>query len=122
MAKAAKARVFMNGRSQHVTIPAEFRFSTNEVYVQRDPQTGVVSLSESRCALRWPMFLECWMRPVRPTSFLSATSRSSGKSLALMDLLIASQAVATGAVLVSHDNAFRRLTSFLTVTDWATDI
>jgi antitoxin VapB len=46
MAQAAKARVFMNGRSQHVTIPAEYRFATNEVYIQRDAQTGVISLSE----------------------------------------------------------------------------
>lgn len=36
----------MNGRSQHVTIPAEFRFSTSEVYINRDPQSGVISLSE----------------------------------------------------------------------------
>lgn len=46
MATTTKARVFMNGRSQHVTIPAEYRFSTSEVYIQRDPQTGVISLSE----------------------------------------------------------------------------
>jgi antitoxin VapB len=46
MAHTARARVFMNGRSQHVTIPAEFRFSTDEVYVQRDPKSGGLSLSE----------------------------------------------------------------------------
>jgi virulence-associated protein VagC len=46
MALTAKARVFMNGRSQHVTIPAEFRFSTTEVYIDRDAQSGVISLSE----------------------------------------------------------------------------
>lgn len=46
MAQAAKARVFMSGRSQHVTIPAEFRFATDEVFVQRDPRSGVLSLSE----------------------------------------------------------------------------
>ncbi len=46
MAQASKARVFMSGRSQHVTIPAEFRFSTDEVYIKRDPKSGVLSLSE----------------------------------------------------------------------------
>jgi virulence-associated protein VagC len=46
MPGAAKARVFMSGRSQHVTIPAEYRFTTDEVYIQRDPQTGVLTLSE----------------------------------------------------------------------------
>ena len=46
MAHAAKARVFMSGRSQHVTIPAEFRFAADEVYIQRDVRSGVLSLSE----------------------------------------------------------------------------
>lgn len=41
----AKARVFMSGRSQHVTIPAEFRFNTDEVYVRRDPDSGDLILS-----------------------------------------------------------------------------
>lgn len=41
----AKARVFMSGRSQHVTIPAEFRFKTDEVTVRRDPKTGDLILS-----------------------------------------------------------------------------
>lgn len=43
--KVTRARVFMSGRSQHVTIPAEFRFTTNEVYVRRDPKTGDLILS-----------------------------------------------------------------------------
>ncbi len=41
-----KARVFRNGRSQAVRIPAEYRFKSSEVYIHRDPQSGVVSLSE----------------------------------------------------------------------------
>jgi antitoxin VapB len=47
MAHAAKARVFMSGRSQHVTIPAEYRFAGEEVYVRRDPQSGDLILSQS---------------------------------------------------------------------------
>ena len=46
MAQAAKSRVFMNGRSRHSTIPVEFRFSTDEVYIARDPKSGILSLSE----------------------------------------------------------------------------
>ena len=46
MRAEAKARVFMSGRSQHVTIPAEFRFTTDEVYIERDVQTGAIRLSE----------------------------------------------------------------------------
>jgi antitoxin VapB len=45
MQQTAKARVFMSGRSQHVTIPAEFRFNTNEVLVRRDPENGDLILS-----------------------------------------------------------------------------
>lgn len=39
------AKVFMNGRSQAVRLPAEFRFDTKEVFVHRDPATGDVVLS-----------------------------------------------------------------------------
>jgi antitoxin VapB len=46
MAKTAKARVFMSGRSQHVTIPAEYRFRSTEVSIRRDPRTGDLILSE----------------------------------------------------------------------------
>jgi antitoxin VapB len=47
MGKASKARVFMSGRSQAVRIPAEFRFTTDEVYVRRDPQSGDLILSQA---------------------------------------------------------------------------
>ena len=46
MANIAKARVFMSGRSQHVTIPAEFRFHSTAVSIRRDPGSGDVILSE----------------------------------------------------------------------------
>jgi antitoxin VapB len=46
MASVAKARVFMSGRSQHVTIPAEFRFRSSEVSIRRDPESGDIILSE----------------------------------------------------------------------------
>lgn len=41
-----KARVFMSGRSQHVTIPAAYRFRSSVVSIRRDPHTGDVILSE----------------------------------------------------------------------------
>jgi antitoxin VapB len=46
MANTSKARVFMSGRSQHVTIPAEFRFRSSEVSIRRDPESGDIILSE----------------------------------------------------------------------------
>jgi len=39
------AKVFQNGRSQAVRLPAAFRFDTKEVFVRRDPATGDVVLS-----------------------------------------------------------------------------
>lgn len=47
MEKVQKARVFRNGRSQAVRIPAQYRFHSDEVYVRRDPETGALTLSES---------------------------------------------------------------------------
>ena len=47
MAQTNRARVFMSGRSQAVRIPAEFRFTTDEVYIRRDKQSGDLILSQS---------------------------------------------------------------------------
>ena len=47
MAQTSKAKVFMSGRSQAVRIPAEYRLTTDEVYIRRDPQNGDLILSEA---------------------------------------------------------------------------
>jgi antitoxin VapB len=39
------AKLFMNGRSQAVRLPAEFRFEGDEVIIRRDQVTGDVVLS-----------------------------------------------------------------------------
>ncbi len=39
------AKVFMTGRSQAVRLPANFRFSTEEVFIRKDPATGDIILS-----------------------------------------------------------------------------
>jgi antitoxin VapB len=39
------AKLFKNGRSQAVRLPAEFRFEGDEVQIRRDPETGDVILS-----------------------------------------------------------------------------
>ena len=41
----AIAKLFANGRSQAVRLPAAFRFPGREVFVRRDPDTGDVILS-----------------------------------------------------------------------------
>lgn len=39
------AKLFQNGRSQAVRLPAEYRFEGSEVFVRRDPNNGDVILS-----------------------------------------------------------------------------
>ncbi|WP_370458771.1 antitoxin [Asaia sp. As-1742] len=39
------AKIFTNGRSQAVRLPASFRFEGTEVYIRRDEATGDVILS-----------------------------------------------------------------------------
>ena len=60
------AKLFMNGRSQAVRLPAEFRFEGDEVEIRRDPETGEVILSQKRKRTgSWDEFLEA-VSKVRP--------------------------------------------------------
>jgi tRNA(fMet)-specific endonuclease VapC len=53
---------------------------------------------------------------------VAASCTAAGITLAALDLMIAAHAVATEAVLVTHDAAFTRVPDgTLTVEDWATD-
>jgi len=51
-------------------------------------------------------------------------TRLAARSLQVtaMDLLIASQAIAAGAVLVSHDTIFQQMGDLVQIVDWATDL
>jgi antitoxin VapB len=42
---ARTAKLFKNGRSQAVRLPAEFRFEGKEVFIRKDEKTGEVILS-----------------------------------------------------------------------------
>ena len=42
---ARTVKLFKNGRSQAVRLPAEFRFEGKEVFIRRDEKTGDVILS-----------------------------------------------------------------------------
>jgi len=50
------AKLFRNGRSQAVRLPAEFRFEGAEVFVRRDSGTGDIILS--RRPESWEDFFE----------------------------------------------------------------
>jgi antitoxin VapB len=43
---AQSAKLFMNGRSQAVRLPVNFRFDCEEVFIRRDETTGDVVISE----------------------------------------------------------------------------
>jgi len=40
------AKLFMNGRSQAVRLPKEFRFDCQEVFIRQDPDSGDVVISK----------------------------------------------------------------------------
>ncbi|HZQ69863.1 MAG TPA: type II toxin-antitoxin system VapB family antitoxin [Terriglobales bacterium] len=63
------AKLFLNGRSQAVRLPAEFRFEGSEVYVRRDPATGDVILS--RRPESWTDFFELMKTVEVPEDFLA---------------------------------------------------
>ena len=50
------AKIFTNGRSQAVRIPAEYRFKSKEVYIRRNEDTGEVILSEKPDS--WGVFFD----------------------------------------------------------------
>ena len=63
------ARLFRNGRSQAVRLPADYRFAGSEVYVRRDPTTGDVILS--RRPESWDGFFELMKTVEVPEDFLT---------------------------------------------------
>jgi len=71
------AKLFTNGGSQAVRLPAEFRFGGDEVFVWRDEHTGDVVLS-ARPPGRWDDFvrLRDRLRAV-PDDFLSDRKQST---------------------------------------------
>ena len=79
MPQLEKAKVFMSGRSQAVRIPAEFRFSSSEVYIRRDPKNGDVILSQSPGSLR--EILDSLHKLAIPEDFLSPTERADVQKL-----------------------------------------
>ena len=70
------AKLFMNGRSQAVRLPAAFRFDAKEVYIRQDAQTGDVILS--RKPTTWDDFFAAARRARVPASFLSLKAREQG--------------------------------------------
>lgn len=53
---------------------------------------------------------------------LRAKQESLGKLLGPLDMLIAAHAIATGAILVTNDKAFRHIDNLPGIENWATDL
>ena len=64
-----RAKLFRNGRSQAVRLPADYRFQGSEVYIRRDPATGDVILS--RRPESWEDFFELMKTIDVPQDFLA---------------------------------------------------
>ena len=66
---AHTAKLFLNGRSQAVRLPAEFRFEGSEVFIRKNPKTGDVILS--RRPESWDSFFKLTEQAGVPEDFMS---------------------------------------------------
>lgn len=71
MIETRTAKLFKNGASQAVRLPAEFRFEGKEVYATRDDQTGDVVLSSRPGTKAWTDFFALMHRINVPDDFMS---------------------------------------------------
>jgi antitoxin VapB len=63
------AKLFRNGRSQAVRLPADLRFEGSEVFIRRDPTTGDVILSRQPGS--WDSFFELRRQGQIPEDFMT---------------------------------------------------
>lgn len=70
MREPRTAKLFKNGSSQAVRLPAEFRFEGGEVYITRDDATGDVVLSSRPSPKTWDDFFEFVQRINIPEDFM----------------------------------------------------
>jgi antitoxin VapB len=68
------AKLFTNGRSQAVRLPAAYRFDTKEVFIRQDPETGDVILSRKPAS--WDDFFAALKGAEVPPDFLDQTERT----------------------------------------------
>ncbi len=71
MIETRTAKLFKNGASQAVRLPAEFRFEGDEIFVSRDEATGDVLLSTRPGARTWGEFFELVRSLDLPDDFMN---------------------------------------------------
>lgn len=65
------AKLFKNGHSQAVRLPADFRFDGDEVYITRDDASGDVTLSSRPDTKTWDEFFALLKSIDIPEDFLA---------------------------------------------------
>ncbi len=70
------AKLFANGRSQAVRLPAAYRFDAKEVFIRQDPETGDVILSLKPAT--WDDFFTTLKGAEIPADFLDTRERNQG--------------------------------------------
>jgi len=70
------AKLFINGRSQAVRLPAAYRFDAKEVFIRQDAETGDVILS--RKPATWDGFFAALKGLDVPADFLDEKERRQG--------------------------------------------
>lgn len=73
------AKLFVNGRSQAVRLPASLRFDTKEVFIRQDAETGDVILS--RRPATWDGFFAAARAAKVPADWLNPDERDQGEHL-----------------------------------------
>ena len=63
------AKLFLNGRSQAVRLPVEFRFDGSEVFIRQDSATGDIILS--RRPDSWNSFFKLRQEADVPSEFMA---------------------------------------------------
>ena len=81
---AKVAKLFTNGGSQAVRLPAEFRFDGDEVYIRRDAVTGDVVLSSKPGWSIWREFFALRDSADVPVDFLD--ERPGNEPLVMRDV------------------------------------
>lgn len=71
MRETRVAKLFKNGASQAVRLPAEFRFEGEEVYLTRDDRTGDVLLSSRPGTGTWTEFFDLLSTVEVPPDFMA---------------------------------------------------
>jgi antitoxin VapB len=77
------AKLFMNGRSQALRLPANYRFDGNEVYIRRDSETGDVVISRKPGS--WKEYFEMMETIDVPDDFMADRVNDNPQERAFFD-------------------------------------